>query len=79
MKTVTFRIPLEVMVRVDELSSQAEKMIEKGYVQPPALYRMLQSIRALKDMCLRVNSEWWDDADVRGELRTRDDLVKEES
>jgi len=47
----------------------AEDMRKKGYVDPSSFFRLLNGLYALDAMCQRLDDAWWDNMDVKSEMK----------
>ncbi len=73
---MTFRVPMEIRIKVDELIKIGDKMHKDGHVTPSSFFKLLNGLYSLEAMCERRERSWWDDVDVRGEMKTREELCK---
>ena len=79
MKNVTFRVPFEARVKVASLVDYAYKAKKDGIPANVAFNRLLNGLLALDAMLDRLEAEWWEQADMRGETKTREDFVKDQT
>jgi len=76
MKNVMFRVPLEARAKVASLVDYAYKAKKTNIPHDVAFNRLLNGLLALDAMLDRLDAEWWEQADVQGEQKTREDLCK---
>ena len=69
MKTIQFRVPYEVREKILKMIDNAEDMRKKGYVDPSSFFRLLNGLYALDSMCQRLDDAWWDNMDVKSEMK----------
>jgi len=76
MKQIMFRVPLEARAKVASLVDYAYKAKKIGIAHDVAFNRLLNGLLALDSMLDRIDAEWWDAMDVKGEQKTREDYCK---
>jgi len=79
MKSMMFRVPFEARVKVASLVDYAYKAKKDGIPAHVAFNRLLNGLLALDSMLDRIDAEWWDAMDMKGEQKTREDFTREES
>ncbi len=76
MKKMQFRVPFEARTKVAELVDYGYKARKEHIPADRAFMRLHNGLLALDAMFERLDAEWWDAMDMKGEMKTREELCK---